>query len=350
MVVQENRTRMSLAQVCARRTGMVNGLWPHDAYPELPTLQPGATVTIADIKGPAVITCLHMAQFRDPIAYRGVVLRIFWDHETRPAVECPLADFFADGLQGKSAFFSTPFMEKAPHSYNCYLPMPFRHQARIELTNETDRVLNGYSTVEYETLPDWPEDYGYLHATWDRRTVYIPREVLPLADLHGRGHYVGANLSITSTEPDFAGAQFVMEGNDEHFIDGEEHQSLDYLGTEDYFSFSWGFQQPFTGLHAGITHVNHEILPFELAVYRFRDGNVIRFEKSLRIQVNWAWEFLRYGPETSARQLRDKLDAAGGRPIDVASTIYWYRLPGSGHVDHKPLPALEDRLSLLGGV
>lgn len=335
---------LELARVSKRRTRMANALWPHDAYPELPTLTPGATVTIADIQGPAVITCLHITRFNDSVAHRGIVLRIYWDDDPVPAVQCPLADFFADGLQGKSMLFSTPFVEKVPHAHNCYLPMPFRRRARIELTNETNHLLNGYSYVEYEDLPGWDEDLGYLHATWDRRTIHIPREVLPLADISGRGHLVGLNLSITTTEPRFQGATFVMEGNDEHFIDGEQKQSLDYLGTEDYFSFSWGFQQTFAGLFAGITHVNHSVLPFELAVYRFRAGNVIRFEQSLRVQVNWAWEFLRYGKETPGRRLRDWLDEVGGRPIDVASTVYWYQVPGSGPVCANPMPALADRL------
>jgi hypothetical protein len=348
MTAQLSSVKTCLAQVCSNRTGMVNALWPHDAYPELPTLQPGATVTIADIKGPAVITCLHVTQFRDAAAHRGIVLRIYWDDASQPAIECPLADFFADGLQGKSMCFSTPFMEKVPHAYNCYLPMPFRARARVDLLNETDRAFDGYSYVEYETLPEVPDDYGYLHASWDRRTICIPREKLLLADLHGRGHLVGTNLSITSNEPDFQGAQFIMEGNDEHFIDGESRQSLDYLGTEDYFSFSWGFQQPFVGLQAGITYVNHEVLPFELAVYRFRDANVIRFERSLRVQVNWEWEFTRATSESKARKLREKLDAAGGKPIDIACTVYWYQLAGSAEGNGKPLPSLVERCSVLG--
>ncbi len=333
-----------LARVRARRTGMVNSLWPWDAYPELPILEPGATVTIADLPGPAVITCLHATRFANANEHRGIILRIYWDDETVPAVQCPIGDFFCDALQGKGQYFSTPFMEKVPEARNCYLPMPFRSRARIELTNETDRRANGYAYVEYETLPAWENDLACFHATWDRQEIYIPREVLPLANITGRGHLVGVSLGITSTEPRFEGAHFVMEGNDEHFIDGEATQSLDYLGTEDYFTYSWGFQRPFIGTYAAIPHCNHGVMPLELAVFRFRANNVIRFERSLRIQVNWGAEFTRSGKDSSPGQLRAWLDEVGGRPIDVASTVFWYQVPGSGPVRHKPLLPLAERV------
>ncbi len=114
------RTRVSLpypasfdlARVHARRTGMVNSLWPWDAYPELPLLEPGATVTIADLPGHAVITCLHATKFANANEHRGILLRIYWDDETVPAVQCPIGDFFCDALQGKGQYFSPPFMER----------------------------------------------------------------------------------------------------------------------------------------------------------------------------------------------------------------------------------------------
>ena len=85
-------------------------------------------------------------------------------------------------------------------------------------------------------------------------------------------------------------------------------------------------------------------MPLELAVFRFRANNVIRFERSLRIQVNWDAEFTRSGKDSSPGPLRVWLDEVGGRPIDVASTVYWYQVPGSGPVRHQPLLPLAERV------
>jgi hypothetical protein len=43
-----------------------------------------------------------------------------------------------------------------------------------------------------------------------------------------------------------------MEGNNEVDIDSQARM-LDYLGREDSFTFSWGFQRTFARLRAGLT-------------------------------------------------------------------------------------------------
>jgi hypothetical protein len=151
-----------------RRTGFSNGGWAYDAYPELETLDAYTSIIIAEIEGPAVITCIHTAQHllfensdsreseseteRKSKAARGILLEIYFNGSQIPSVRTPLADFFADGCCGQADNFGTEFVEKAPHSYNSFIPMPFEKSAKVVLINETGNDYNNYSFVEYESL------------------------------------------------------------------------------------------------------------------------------------------------------------------------------------------------------
>ncbi|MFW6164186.1 MAG: hypothetical protein ACODAJ_15570, partial [Planctomycetota bacterium] len=48
------------------------------------TLEPGETVTLADIDGPGIIQ--HIWITVKPTAYRDCILRFYWDGETSPSV------------------------------------------------------------------------------------------------------------------------------------------------------------------------------------------------------------------------------------------------------------------------
>jgi hypothetical protein len=125
-----------------------------------------------------------------------------------------------------------------------------------------------------------------------------------------------------------------MEGNNEVRIDGEADPRADYLGTEDSFGFSWGFQRPFTGLHNGINFVRNET-PSMLSIYRFHARNAIRFERSLDWRIDWSHEFR--DNTDFHRRLAERRERGAGW-IDYATTTYWYqREPGCAHVPLLPL-------------
>ena len=55
------------------------------------------TFTLAEISGPGAIQQIWMTPA--PLdKTRWFILRMYWDDETEPSVECPLGDFFACGL------------------------------------------------------------------------------------------------------------------------------------------------------------------------------------------------------------------------------------------------------------
>jgi hypothetical protein len=325
-----------------RQTGFENAGWKYDRYSALPSLDARKAMTLADLKGPGILRHIHITRHQPKeLAARGVVLEIWFDEATEPAVRCPLADFFGDGCNGRAADFSSKFIECAPWSYNAYFPMPFQSRARLVLRNDTDRDLMNYSYVEWERLPAWNPQYGYFHATYGRKRFQLTKtsdEVL--FEVEGSGHLLGRQFSIETDEPLFRGFNIVMEGNNEVDIDGQARR-LDYLGTEDSFTFSWGFQRTFVGLRAGIPHVKPD-LPCRLSIYRFHDHQPIRFTKSLRWHINWSQErFFTSSPEWAAAAAR------GGCWVDYATVHYWYQTEPGGY-RHAALPPVSERGRFMG--
>jgi hypothetical protein len=281
-----------------------NGGWKYDAYPNLESLDAGKTITIASIKGPAQINTIHISAARpweNETLVRSVVLEIFFDDTQPPAISVPLGDFFADGT-GRASYFTTPFMEKTPDAYNCYIPMPFKKSARVTLRNDSDRNIMNYSYVEWQTLPDWDAGLGYFHASWQRLSFQLtPDTAQKVFSLRGPGHLIGEYWNINTDEPEFTRMHFVMEGNNEFRVDGEKEPSLNYLGSEDSFNFSWGWHQLFNGYKVGINYLSFrptqakvvfdnedkEGKQSRLSTYRFRDRDAIHFGLTLELAINW---------------------------------------------------------------
>ncbi len=330
----------------ALKTGFSNAGWKYDRYPELESLDAGKSIVVADLKGPGVITHIHTTRHKPADLFtRGIVIEIWFDDAQEPAVLCPLGDFFGDGCNGNSMYFSSLFIECAPWSYNCYIPMPFRSHARVILRNDTQRNAMNYSYVEWESLPEWNKELGYFHATYARKSFQLTRDTREtFFETEGTGHIIGRQFSIVTDEDFFAGFGTVMEGNNEVDIDGCERK-IDYLGTEDSFTFSWGFNQTFAGLRAGMPFIDKgtssDTTLSRLSIYRFHDHMPIRFDKSVKWTIDWSHEvaFIK------SKVWPQKVDA-GGCWVDYATVFYWYS-DNPGGFKHEPLPPAEERSRLL---
>jgi hypothetical protein len=364
-----------------RRSGRANlfqnGCWCYDNYPDLTPLDAHASVEIAAFDGPGVVRQIHVTQhlliggdfarFEDEpgakelsgqqklrrvmaenrlITSRGVIIEIWYDDAKSPGVRCPLADFFADGCNGRAQYYSTPYMEKLPESYNCYAAIPFRKRVRIVLHNETPYNLMSYAFVEAEALPAWRDDLLYFHATWRKDAFRLtPDTEHPIIAMEGPGHLAGCQYSIITGEPAFRDFGFVMEGNCEHRIDGEAKPTVDYLGMEDSFGFSWGFNACCCGPSSGINYLHADAPPLMLSIYRFRLRNPIAFDEGLDIRVNWKHEYTngRRDYDSPERVALRERAAAGGCMVQLCTTYYWYQAaPGFGHAS---LGSAEQRAS-----
>ena len=69
-------------------------------------LPPKSVTTIMDVDGPGIIQ--HIWITVDSKLYRDLILRIYWDGEEQPSVECPVGDFFCNGWNTRANVLAMP--------------------------------------------------------------------------------------------------------------------------------------------------------------------------------------------------------------------------------------------------
>ncbi len=115
-------------------------------------MEPGETFTLADIEGEGAIQQIWMTLAAGK--WRHTILRVYWDDQEQPSIECPAGDFFACGWEHYAQVSSLAVCVNPGRAFNCYWEMPFRKRARITMENLVGRK-------DLRVLPD------QLHA--DRR-------------------------------------------------------------------------------------------------------------------------------------------------------------------------------------
>jgi hypothetical protein len=320
----------------------------------------GESRTIASIDGPGCITHIWMTVACDDLLYpRKMVLRMFWDGEEQPSVECPLGDFFGVGHGQVAPFVSAPLSMIAHRpptnnraGMNCFFPMPFAASARIEVENQCDRdAWAFFYHISYEQHDVLPEDVGRFHAQWRRVNPCqgwgefsvasigaalrggVQDEVWEKANLdgadnyvilqaEGEGHYVGCNLSVHPvTNKSFT---WFGEGDEMIFIDGESFPpSIHGTGTEDYFCSAFGFPGQFSTPYFGVSLAGDtRTLTGKWTLYRYHVESPIAFSKSIRVTIEHG-------------HANDRWD-------DISSVAYWYQR--EPHKEFPEMLAVAERL------
>jgi hypothetical protein len=313
------------AESCARDLGRG---WKISPFVDIPG---GSTFTLAEIEGPGAIQQIWMTPTGN---WRYSILRIYWDGQEQPSVECPIGDFFACGWGEFAPVTSLAVCVNPGSAFNCYWEMPFRRHCRMTLTNVADDPMKLYYQINY-TLTDVPEDVGYFHAQFRRVNPLPYRQVYTILDgVRGQGQYVGTYMAWGVNNNGWWG-----EGEIKFHLDGDgEFPTICGTGTEDYFCGSYNFENPqthryqeFTAPYSGLPQV---IRPDGLyrsqtrfGLYRWHIMDPVRFEQDLRITIQaLGWR-------------------SGGRYLplqdDIASVAFWYQsLPTA------PFPALPTRDAL----
>lgn len=321
----------------------------------------GESRLLADIEGPGRITHIWMTQRRH---YRECLLKITWDDAAQPSVLVPLGDFFCLGHAMVNSFQSLFFSASTNFNnsfesgcaLNCYLPMPFKKRARIELLNESDQEHTQYFYIDYERYDSpLPDDEGLLHAEF-RRTYPFGGwgpEILvnhPEADVvnrerdawennyviletRGRGHYIGCNLSVTNFQGTWWG-----EGDDMIWVDGYKWPpDIHGTGSEDYLNQAWGMQDN-AFLRNGSSIYEYNTIPHTKpnvprtpaggyqTSYVFHVENPVRFQQEIKVSIEHG-----HGNHLTN---------------EMSSVAYWYADEPSAAADPPPaaqrLPVLRD--------
>jgi hypothetical protein len=307
-----------------------------DRWADIPD---GERRTLFEVQGAGMITHIWITIAPPPptLSRNDIILRMYWDGHDAPCVEAPIGPFFGQGWDEGYDFASLP-LAAGPvegRALVSYFAMPFSNGARIEIENDAGREIGRfYYYVDYVELDTLPEDVGRFHAWYNHELT----EALPdgenelamlgpqeknttgsgnylIADIEGKGHFVGVNYYVHSPSPMWYG-----EGDDMIFIDGEPWPpSLHGTGTEDYFNGSWGPSTLYSHPYHGYARVNDDIGWLgRTHAYRFHIADPIYFDESLKFTIE-------HGHNNNLT-------------LDMATVAYWYQKGV-----HKPYPALPDR-------
>ena len=288
----------------------------------------GETFTFADITGSGAIQQIWMTPTGP---WRYSILRIYWDGQAQPAVECPVGDFFGLPWGRFSPLVSLPVCVNPGSAFNCYWEMPFRKSCRMTLTNIGHEDMTLYYQVNY-TLTDVPADCAYFHAQFRRANPLPYKQDYTILDgVRGRGHYVGTVMGWGVNNSNWWG-----EGEIKFFMDGDrEWPTICGTGTEDYFCGSYNFENketrqyqefctPYAGLHQVLRPDGVYRSQQRFALYRWHIMDPIRFTSDLRVTI----QALGWRSDGRYLPLQD----------DICSVAFWYQtLPTA------PFPALPSR-------
>ena len=291
-------------------------------------VEAGSTFTMANIQGPGTIEQIWLTPTGN---WRMSILRIYWDDQENPSVECPIGDFFACGWGQYAQVSSLAVCVNPGSAFNCYWSMPFAKRCRVTLENIADEDMYLYYQINYSEAPV-ANNAAYFHAQF-RRTNPLPyKEVYTIVDgIEGHGHYAGTYMAWGVNNSGWWG-----EGEIKFFMDGDdEFPTICGTGTEDYFCGSYNFENKQTGQYqeyntpyAGLPQVLRPDGVYRsqtrFGLYRWHITDPVRFGQDLRVTI----QALGWRSDRRYLPLQD----------DIASVAYWYQtLPTA------PFPMLPGR-------
>ena len=291
-------------------------------------IKAGETFELANIEGPGAIQQIWMTPTG---LWRFSILRIYWDDQENPSVECPVGDFFASGWGSYAQLTSLAVCVNPGSAFNCYWEMPFKKKCRVTMTNIADEDMILYYQINY-TLTEVPEDCAYFHASFRRVNPLPYKDVYTILDnVQGQGHFVGTYLAWGVNNRGWWG-----EGEIKFYLDGDkEFPTICGTGTEDYFCGSYNFENqttkqyqefttPYAGLHQVIRPDGLYQSQQRFGMYRWHIADPIRFEEDIKVTIQ-ALGWRAYGKYLP---LQD----------DISSVAYWYQT-----LPTVKLPELPDR-------
>jgi len=173
----------------------------------------------------------------DTIA-KNIDLKITWDDDKRPAIYCPLADYFGYAF-GKSSMMGLMAGSDGKKNYS-WFPMPFDKSAKIELIyrkTSNDALLNGVTLLVKIYSQNKKRDAateGKFYAAWNTQNPVATGSPYTMLDVKGKGHLAGVVLQAQGLKP---GMTLFFEGDDSTIVDGETR--FHGTGSEDFFNGGW---------------------------------------------------------------------------------------------------------------
>ncbi len=160
---------------------------------------------LGELQGPG---CIRRIWVTGKNIGREVILRIYFDGETVPYVEAPLADFFGVmhnmANPGEPYVINTPFLDVKPkNGFTSFFPMPFARSARVELVGG-EKKTSLYYMIDWHEYPgsELREPMRFC-ARWRREApVRDYQDDFLMLDADGPGRLVGFTYGVDMLQVD----------------------------------------------------------------------------------------------------------------------------------------------------
>jgi hypothetical protein len=247
--------------------------------------------------------------------HQEMLLRMYWDGKSRPAVAAPVGDFFANSFGKRSEVISVPVVVEDADSYNCFWHMPFRKSARVEIVNQSEKPVSLlYYNIDWIRKENIGDDTPYFYAQYRQEYPTQNGKDYVILDTEGKGHYVGTVLSVRTRSPSWFG-----EGDEKIYIDGEKKASIWGTGTEDYFLSAWGLKTTSTPYFGTPYFDQWGIVGGHTSAYRWHINDPIVFSKGIKVTFeHYGWISPDENPDYKSISWNERED-------DYSSVAFWYQ-------------------------
>jgi hypothetical protein len=239
--------------------------------------------TMLNVSGSGIINRIWLTvNERSPVMLRSVRLEMYWDNASTPAVSAPLGDFFGIGLGRKIAFESELFSDPEGRSFNCFVPMPYKTAARIEIINDSATPVTLFFDVDFTELQKHEKPVLYFHSYWSRENkTKLGRDFVVLPSIKGKGRFLGMNVGVIADSS--YGKSWWGEGEVKMYLDDDsQYPTLAGTGTEDYIGTAWG-QGAYSNRYQGCPVADEKMRQW--CFYRFHVPDPVFFQTQCRVTL-----------------------------------------------------------------
>jgi hypothetical protein len=244
-------------------------------------MKPGEIKSLLNVNGEGTIQRIWLTTNLNAVNLRSLRLQIFWDGETKPAVDVPMGDFFCNNLGKTVPFQSALFSSGEGRSFNCYIPMPFRKSAKVLMINEGKETVMLFYDIDF-MMGKVSKEALYFHAFWTRENSgKAGDDFVMLPKVKGKGRFIGVSVGLNSDSS--YGKTWWGEGEVKMYMNGDsQYPTINGTGSEDYIGSAWGLGT-FTNLYQGCTVANDSLRQY--AFYRLHIPDAIYFNTDIKVVI-----------------------------------------------------------------
>lgn len=251
-------------------------------------------------------------RFRNEDILKNTFIKIFWNNQTIPAVNCPIGTFFGLGTMDAVRVKMIPTGVDNDLNLYSFWSMPFEENCKIYLENKSNITLQNINyIIGSKDFTDSFTNVGYFHSFY-KDSITMDSVDFNFADVHGWGKYVG--LTLEGRDPE---KYWWLEGDERFHLDNNLTPQIHGTGTEDYFNggfyfYKGPFNKPVHGLSAQFYenramyryHITDPISFLQRGVFSQEHGEFNNWD------VNYVTTTFFYLKDTAQSILTDSIDFA----------------------------------------